>query len=306
MKRRPEEAPAEGCRLRERKTRFVELFRTTPANTVCPNFFVLAHANGCRFAPLCDYCYLKSTFWHLPGPEAFTNVDDLIRNVRAWIAKDDLECYVLNTGNLSDSLGFEEVRPLAAELVRVFREDAEAKDRPHALLLLTKGGRRECATLLAEEPCRNVIVSFSVNHADAAARYERGAAPVAERFEAACELKRRGWRLRMRIDPMILGYEYAEVAREVAAIEPERVTIGTLRAEKSLPRFVGNGIFAALEPPHEEKGLSRYPLEQRLALYRQAIDVLRPVCTIGVCEETREVWEALGLDADAKTCNCGS
>ncbi|MBN1420327.1 MAG: hypothetical protein JXP34_16220 [Planctomycetes bacterium] len=294
-----------GCRLRERSSRFVELFRTTPANTVCPNFFVLAHANGCRFTPLCDYCYLKGSFWYLPGPEAFTNTDDLIRHVRAWIAKDDLECYILNAGNLSDSLAFEDVRPLARELVRVFREEAEAKGRPHALLLLTKGGRRECAPLLEDEPCRNVIVSFSVNHTDAAARFERGAAPVAERLAAARELRHRGWRLRMRIDPMILGYAYAEIAREVAALGPERVTLGTLRAEKSLPRFVGNGVLAALEPPHEEKGLSRYPVERRLDLYRQAIEVLRPVCSLGLCEETRDVWDALDLDADAKSCNCG-
>ena len=44
--------------LRKRKTRFVEIFRTTPAKTVCPNFFVLTHANGCAFTPECSYCFL--------------------------------------------------------------------------------------------------------------------------------------------------------------------------------------------------------------------------------------------------------
>ena len=40
--------------LRPRSTRFVELFRTTPPKTVCPNFYVLSHANGCAFQPHCD------------------------------------------------------------------------------------------------------------------------------------------------------------------------------------------------------------------------------------------------------------
>ena len=50
------------CGCRERKGRFVEMFRTTPARTVSPNFFVLAHASGCSFSPRCSYCYLKSSF----------------------------------------------------------------------------------------------------------------------------------------------------------------------------------------------------------------------------------------------------
>src|SRR3989304_3027484 len=108
------------CVLRERKTKFVEIFRTTPANTVCPNFYVLAHANGCTFSPKCSYCFLKSSFWYLEGEQAFTNVADMIREVKTWIGRDNLGSYILNTGNLSDSLGFEKARPLIPRLVQVF------------------------------------------------------------------------------------------------------------------------------------------------------------------------------------------
>ena len=62
---------------RERSSRFVELFRTTPPRTVCPNFYVLRHANGCLFKPLCTYCYLKSSFWYLDRPHVFTNTREL-------------------------------------------------------------------------------------------------------------------------------------------------------------------------------------------------------------------------------------
>lgn len=292
--------------LRPRKTKFVDILRTTPTKTVCPNFFILAHANGCLFQPLCDYCYLKSSLWNLgEKPHVFSNVQDMLAEAAGWIARDNLESYVLNTGNLSDSLTFETLRPVVARLVELFRVEAEAKARPHALLLLTKGGVGLCRPLLELSPCRNVIVSFSVNAPQAARDHEQGAAPVADRLEAARLIREAGWRLRMRIDPMILGYDYRWIARQVRALRPERITLGTLRAERNLQRRVNHGLFAALKVPQDPKALARYPASTRAAMYREAIAILGDACPIGLCEEFPEVWQASGLDPDNALCNCG-
>ncbi len=293
---------SKSCGLRARKSRFVQIFRTTPAKTVCPNFYVLAHANGCTFQPRCSYCYLKSSFWFLKGEQAFTNVGRMKEEVRRWIAKDKLESYVLNTGNLSDSLAFEAVRPLIGDMIETFRVHAAGK--PHTLLLVTKGGTKECACLFEREPCANVTVSFSVNSPEAAKALERGAAPVADRFRAARRLKAMGWRVRIRIDPMVLGYSYEATVEKVRALGPERITLGTLRAESNLDRYVGKGLFADLVE-QEGKGLARYPRETRLAIYRVAVDRLRGTAPIGLCEETYDIWDALGLDTASKSCNCG-
>ena len=294
---------ASTCTTRERKTGFVDIFRTTPTDTVCPNFYVLSHANGCMFEPHCSYCYLKSSFWYLPGQQAFTNVDKMLDDTRRWLSRDDLESFMLNTGNLSDSLTFEEIRPLVPQLVELFRTEAEAKGRRHSLLLVTKGGLKECRPLLELAPCRNVVVSFSVNHPDAARRYESGAAPVSERMRAARRLLRAGWRVRLRMDPMILGYDYRAVAAQVRDLGPERVTLGTLRAERNLPRFTEQGLFDALEKIDETKRLARYPREQRLAMYREVIDALGGI-EVGLCEETPDIWNELGLNTAGKSCNC--
>lgn len=294
------------CTLRERKSKFVEIFRTTPVNTVCPNFFVLSHANGCTFRPQCNYCYLKSSFWYLSEQQAFSNTDKILREVKAWIAQDELESYVLNSGNLSDSLVFEEERPLIPQLVELFRSEAEAKGRRHALLVVTKGGARECRGLQSLQPCRNVIVSFSVNAPEAARRHEAGAAEIADRLEAARRLKQAGWRLRIRIDPMILGFDYTWLLEQVAELAPERVTLGMLRAEANLPRFTQEGLFKDLEPASDGRSLSRYSRPARMALYGQAVEALRKVCPIGLCEETPDVWTELGLEVETKSCNCNS
>ena len=292
-----------GCNLRVRKSKFVQIFRTTPPETVCPNFYVLAHADGCTFSPQCSYCYLKSSFWYLGKPQAFTNENRMIGEIKHWIRKDKLESYVLNMGNLSDSLAFEKHRPLVATLVELFRK--EAKGRPHTLLLVTKGGLKEIRALEGVAPCVNVAVSFSVNNPGAARRYEKGAASVESRLKAAAKLKKAGWRLRMRIDPMLAGYDYRQVARAVRRLRPERVTLGSLRAEYNLPKYTEKGLFSGLVRPAGSKTMARYPTNLRLAMYQPCVKMIKGICPIGLCEETPHVWDALGLDKAAKTCNCG-
>ena len=304
--RRPatSESPSDRLTLRPRKTPFIDILRTTPPKTVCPNFYILMHANGCAFAPLCSYCYLKSTLWSLDKPHVFTNVDAMLAEVRAWIAKDDLECYVLNTGNLSDSLVFEASRPVIEPLVEMFREHAEKAGRPHTLLLVSKGGMKESAPLFSLEPSARTIVSFSLNHPDAAELYEKGAAPVADRLEATRRLLKAGWRVRLRIDPMLRGYDYSELAREVAAIAPERVTLGSLRAETNLLRHAPHAIFNDLEKPADPKQYARYPWAERVAMYKSVLDVLRGVCPLALCEETPAMWDDARLDKEGARCNC--
>ncbi len=287
---------------RERKSRFIRKLYTQPPKTVCPNFYLLAHQAGCMFEPQCSYCYLRSTFGYLDGPEAYTNLDQMEHEIRNWIARDDLDMFMLNAGTMTDSFSFETTRPMVAWLVEIFRE--AAKGRPHTLLFVTKGGRRVCQALYEVAPCENVIVSFSVNHPLAAHRLESGAATVEDRLQTAREVKDLGWRLRMRIDPMILGYDYSDVARQVRDLKPERVTLGTLRADPDLLRYVHDGTFDELTSQRDVKMMSRYPLESRLELYRQAIAALGDVCPIALCEEGPEAWDTLGLDKETRLCNC--
>ncbi|RPJ57540.1 MAG: hypothetical protein EHM23_20250 [Acidobacteria bacterium] len=296
--------PVDGVVKRERKSGFVELFRTTPVQTVCPNFYVLSHANGCRFQPSCSYCYLKSSFWYLHLPHVFTNKEDLFREVLAWIRRDDLESYVLNSGNLSDSLAFEIDRPITAELVLLFREHAEREGRPHCLLVVTKAGLEPCKPLLDQAPSPNVIVSFSFNSPEAAAALESGAAPMEERLAAARKIKSLGWRLRIRLDPMIRGFDYDGIALQIRDLAPELITLGTLRAERGLRRFLPRRLAAGLEQNADPRGLDRYPQAERIALCKHVAELIGGGIQVGLCEETQEVWDAVLGDWKNSRCNC--
>jgi DNA repair photolyase len=286
---------------------FVEILRTTPVETICPNFYALDHARGCAFTPLCTYCYLKDPYYQGGKTSAATNVNELEQELCVWLRQDTLETYVANAGNLSDSLAFEELRPLMGRLVELFRREAEQKGRPHTLLLVTKGGVKECTPLLEREPCASVMVSFSINSEEAQHELEQGAATTADRLEAASLLKEKGWRMRIRLDPMIAGYDYCVVADEIGRLRPERVTLGTLRADPGLMPVLPPHLKELLVPAPEYKGkyaLARYPFDLRLGIYRQAADRLRDVCSLGLCEETPDMWRALGFDWRNASCNC--
>jgi spore photoproduct lyase len=281
---------------------FITLLRTTPARTVCPNFYLLDHARGCEFN--CSYCFLRDTEYNRKERRIFGDKDRLFAELRDWVGRDGLETYLANAGNMTDALSFERERPIWGELVEFMRENAEAKGRSHCLLVVTKGGLDLCGAFLERPPCRNVIISFSVNNPEAASDHEKGAAAPADRLAAAKRLKELGWRVRIRVDPMIKGYDYSATADAIAAIAPERVTLGTLRADPTLiPEVGGVDIFAELDEP-ESESIARYPLDLRLAMYRPMVERLRNATSLGLCEETEDVWLALGLDAENKTCNC--
>lgn len=281
---------------------YLALLRSTPARTVCPNFYLLDHARGCNFN--CSYCFLRDIEYNRKERRVFGDIDRLRDELRAWIAQDNLETYLANSGNMTDSLSFEKERPMWGDLIEFMRENAEKPGRPHCFLVVTKAGLSHCGAFLEHEPCRNIIVSFSINAPDAAQDHEPGAASTAERLKAARTLREMGWRVRVRMDPMIKGYDYSGLIADVAAIAPERVTLGTLRADPTLlPEVRDVDIFRELEEP-EPESIARYPRAERLAMYRDAVDGLRDVTSIGLCEETEDVWLELGLDAENKTCNC--
>lgn len=281
---------------------YIALLRTTPVKTVCPNFYLFDHARGCNFN--CSYCFLRDIEYNRKEKRIFDDTDKLYAELDAWLAQSELETYLANTGNMTDSLSFENERPMWGGLIEYMREKAEKPGKPHTLLVVTKAGPEHCKAFREHAPTSNVIVSFSINSPEAAALHEPGAARPEDRLEAARQLRDLGWRTRVRMDPMIKGFDYSWLIEQVRELKPERVTLGTLRADPTLlPEVREVDIFKELEPP-EPDSIARYPMDIRLAMYRKAADRLRDVASLGMCEETEDVWDALGFDRVNKTCNC--
>lgn len=272
--------------FRERKSAFVRLFTKTPPGVRCPHFYELVLSNGCPYD--CAYCYLQLTFRGEKRPVLFTN---------HWQAVcKELEAVgdgVFSTGELADSLAV--VPPLLSSAVDYFRR------QPGKYLLLTT---KSCNVSFFKdlEPTPQVIVSFSVNAPDVAARFEKLAPPPLARLKAAARLLEWGWRVRIRLDPVVweggASPTYHRICQEIRAIQPERVTVGTLRQYPGLFRFAPHAPRKNLHKAPD--GRMRYPTSVRLHAYRRIAEWLgfQPA----LCKETDDVWQALGWTFYG--CNC--
>jgi spore photoproduct lyase len=272
---------------RERKSKFVKLFTKTPSGVFCPHFYELILSNGCPYN--CSYCYLRLTFRGNTEPTLFTNCWSEVKSEIDTVS----EGY-FSTGELADSLAVEP--PLLEQCLDYFT-DLHNK----YLLLVTKSINMEL--LRKRKPNRQIILSFSVNSLPAAQEFEKGTPSPLARLQTALEMIELGWRVRIRLDPIILqtGIDhYKSICKQIMEIKPERVTIGSLRQFPGLFNFLPNapklGLVKAVD------GRMRYIVKERIDTYRKISDWLgfQP----SLCKETTEVWDLLGWEF--KGCNCST
>jgi spore photoproduct lyase len=271
--------------IRERKSPFVRLFDKTPQTVLCPHFYELILSNGCPFN--CSYCYLQLTFRGQTQPTLFCNPWSMVQK-----ELDKFSSGIFSTGELADSLAI--IPPLLGSALEYF-----PKQSKKYLLLLTKSTNIEF--LLDRHPNPQVIVSFSVNASPISEKFEKGAPNPDLRMEAALELKKMGWRVRIRLDPIILENGlgvYEDICRKIADLDPELVTIGTLRQYPGLYRFAHNAPRKDL--CRAKDGRMRYSFSARSKTYKQIQEWLgfQPA----LCKETKDMWKDLGWHFQG--CNC--
>lgn len=275
---------------RERKSPFVKLFDKTPDGVVCPSFYELKLSNSCPFS--CSYCYLMSTLRYNREPTLFTNDWS---QVQAEL--DNLPAGVYNTGELADSLAI--TPPLLEPALDYFSNQKEK-----FLLLVTKSINTQI--LKDRHPSPQVIVSFSVNSDEVSDIFERGTPLSSERLNCARELKILGWRVRIRLDPIILPYfntsksfdKYFMLSHQVASLKPERITLGSLRPYPNTYRLMPDELKNELVKSND--GRWRYPLKDRTVCYQQVAEWLGEIPAL--CKEIQECYTQLGWVHDG--CNC--
>ncbi len=270
---------------RERKSKFVRLFDKTPPDVFCPHFYELILSNGCPYD--CSYCYLRLTFRGNTKPTMFTNGWDKVKSEIDAAGEG-----VFSTGELADSLAI--LPPLLENSIDYF-SGLENK----YLLLVTKSNN--VGILRERVPSNQIILSFSVNSVPAANEFEKAAPSPENRLQTIEEMIELGWRVRIRLDPIILESElsyYEPICRQIAQIKPERVTLGTLRQYPGLFNFIPHAPRKGLTKARD--GRMRYSMFKRIETYRQIAHWLdfQPA----LCKETHEVWKALGWEF--RGCNC--
>lgn len=301
---------------RARKSSFVRRFDKTPRGIVCPHFYILGWAMGCPYR--CAYCFLQGTYRGQVRPQLFTNMGDLEKELTGLLlgGKDPV---VLNCGELSDGMWGEKEVGFYETVLPLFN-DPNINPYGHKLLILTKSIEIEGLLRFSmnNQIGDNIIVSWSVNAEEIAERYEKGAPSPYVRLEMAKSIRMAGYRVRLRIDPMIPYPEWADgygklVKRILSDVRPERITIGSLRVFPSVPAFAhklgrDTEVFECVTKQDDPDGRYRLPLVTRLAMYRYILDMIRGHCESGLCKETVKLHKVL-MDLGYRPkqrcrCNC--
>ena len=298
----------------------VDVFTMPDERMVCPHFDKLTLAsNGCPYR--CDWCYLKLTYRAAyPFMKVSTGLDAVKKQLTRRLAR-TTEPVMFNSGEMADSLALEHLTGHMQEMIPWF-----AGTKNGHLFLLTKSDNVD--DILELDHRGRTVVSWSMNAPSVSRRFELGA-PSFERLRAAVKVQAAGYPVRVRLDPIVPveGWreEYAQtIGRIFEALEPERVTIGTLRFEpgffRARRKLLTTG--EALEPylarmapmfePKEFKGKKKvgkysFAEKERAELFSFAIDEVRrhaPDVTIALCKESATVWDAVGLELSKCACVC--
>lgn len=291
----------------ERRDRSGSL-RMFQSENECRGFWRIGQALGCKAS--CVYCYLRGTLRFQSKPVLFLDKEGTQMKVANWLKRSG--GYVLNAGELCDSLCWDDELRFIEWAVPMF----EAQDR-HVLLLLSKFDKIDSLLRVAEtleKPIRQTIVSWSISAMPVWSRFELGTSDLIGRLVAAGKVKRVGYRVRLRIDPMIpindWPNRFADVAQWIkATVEPERVTLGSLRFKPRTAGLVresgeaGRELIGYLQQGVE---VGRYRIECRVreTMYERMACELRarmPGLEVALCKETEEFRQKLGL---AGPCHC--
>jgi len=273
---------------------------------------------GCPFR--CAYCFLQIVPYfrfnkkYLMGL-VYRNWDQMLAELDEWLSATTAR--MLLVGELQDGLVFDNAykaitgKALTHHLIPRF-----AAQRRHRLIFLTKSTLIKHARHL--QPTPQVVFSWSVNVEYAARRWEIGPPLPSRRLRAAMEMKKRGWTVRIRLDPIIPYDEngehwrdgYAQIIDQINELGPEMVTIGALRATSTALGTVAakNGraadIFRYLTAEKDPSGFKyRIPFDKQVEMYRFVVERLDRRRTVpALCKEDVSVWKAAGLRFNG--CHC--
>ena len=303
----------------------VDPFEMPDPRMNCPEFCKINFApNGCYYR--CEWCFLKATYREMRSFITIRAQHKLLKEQILAYLRSVKTPIMFNSGEMSDSLALEHLSMFGREIIPWF-----AKLKHSHLFMLTKSDNVD---YILDLPHRGyTTVAWSLNEPSVSRMFEVGAPTFERRLKAAKKVQDAGYPVRIRIDPIvpIHGWQsaYALMIKKIFEfINPERITIGTLRFEdaffKNKHNYIHEGselleYLSSMNPMLEKRivrdkgkekqsvGKISFPEKQRVAMFDFIIKEIRkhnPNIIIALCKEISPVWLAVGLDPNKIQCAC--
>jgi spore photoproduct lyase len=242
----------------------------------------------------CAYCVLQECI-SVPYPTVHANVEDMLSQLEERLAAEP-DLY-LHLGHVLDPLAYPFLGPLLGGLI------ARARRFPRACLELRT--KFTAVDLLPAGPPANVVLAFSFAPHRIITIYEPGTSSLGARLRAARNAARRGYRVGLRLDPVLLypGWEraYAALCARLLSELPHAavadVVIGCFRGPPALvDRVRGSDpsdVFRSGEFVRIGEGKAGYPRPHRIHALRILAARLGGRFPLRVCFEDDDVVDAV-------------
>lgn len=246
----------------------------------------------------CQYCILQS-YINNGKLNVFTNINAALKETKEFLNAHPDNFYRIGTGELTDSLSIDHITKISHILVPFFMRQKNA-----LLELKTKSNKIE--NLFKFKPAGNIVVSWSLNPQDIIDLYEHGSASLIQRLESAKECSKRGYRIGLHLDPVILFSGWEKAYRNLISmifkyLEPEDIiwiSVAGFRYTPNLKniileRFPKTKLFLG-EMIRCTDGKYRYIRPLRVNMYRKIVSYVKKLggnIPIYFCMESPAVWE---------------
>jgi len=291
----------------------IKRFDKTPlpqrsTDVVCPHFLELKWAYGCPYK--CAWCYLQGTLRLLPTKTKPVIKDypkikkHLLTFFEATNSGSGYPQELLNTGELSDSLMWENNgNPFSEFIVNIFETQTK-----HKILFLSKSSYIKNLLKLDSE---RIVPSFTLNSPMVSRKWEKGAPPLEYRIQAAKSLEEIGYKVRVRIDPIVPIPQWQDEYRTLIdqifeSFQPERITLGSLRGLQSTINNSRDKTWVNFltEGSNWGRKVSNSMRKQMYEDLSQYISEVHSYNQIALCKETKSMWNQLDMDYKKIGCNC--
>jgi len=242
----------------------------------------------------CTYCVLTECLSQ-PIPVLYGNVGDMLEEFATYLARKP-NVY-LHLGHILDPLAYPLAQPLLEGFIR-----AVGSSPPTRLEIRTKF---TAVDLLPPSPPPNVVVAFSFSPPDIARLYEKGTSTLRARLEAAKRVSRKGYKIGIRLDPVLIRPDRPEAYRELSSLlvqtfsthEVADVVLGCFRGPPALidrvRREDPGSVFRRGEFVPIGEGKLGYPRPLRLRALRSLAARLGGRFPLRLCFEDHSVEEDL-------------
>lgn len=286
--------------LRRHKGKWIKACPGTSSH-VCCNLFTVDPGEGC---PLdCTYCYLQSYLKKNPVLKLYTNTYDLLDELEQKFTSEPTRLFRVGTGELIDSLVWDELTDFSHEIVPFF-----ARFQNAVLELKSKDDSVKNLIELADKHKGRTVVSWSVNASTINKSDEAKTASVKERINAAKAVIQAGYRVGFHFDPLVYfkGWEseYTDLVNyifsEVSTKDIAWISISSLRYASALQDMMIQR-FPESQLPFGEQFMAkdsklRYVQPIRFKLTRFVWNLIKgksPDLAVYMCMESSAAWKEI-------------